>query len=67
MAKKITCLDCKIDYDLVPMSLNIPREQWLLIHPDDGGVLCANCMIIRASKLPHVINITGNITFGSDY
>jgi hypothetical protein len=67
-ADKIPCLDCGCDYAAVmPCSLNLPREQWLLIHPDGGGVLCANCMIRRAEKLPHATNITGRITFAGDY
>ncbi|HEY8079390.1 MAG TPA: hypothetical protein VIF62_34905 [Labilithrix sp.] len=49
------------------MDLVLPREHWLLIHPQDGGVLCANCMIRRASKLPTAINITGLITFADNY
>lgn len=62
------CMDCGLPYaGPAWLDLVIPREQWLLIHPDDGGILCANCLIARASKLPHVINITGRITFGSDF
>jgi hypothetical protein len=38
-----------------------------MIHPDDGGVLCPNCMVERASKLPHVINITGRIMFAKNF
>ena len=45
----------------------IPRAQWLLIHPEDGGVLCANCMLRRVSKLDGAINITGRITFAREY
>lgn len=68
MSKTIRCLDCQVNYDtIMPISLNIPRDQWLLIHPKDGGVLCANCMIQRASKLPHIINIAAKIAFAKDY
>lgn len=65
---EVKCMGCGLPYaGPAWLDLVIPREQWLLIHPDDGGILCANCLIARASKLPHVINITGRITFGSDY
>lgn len=64
----MTCLDCGTDYDAaMALSLLIPRSQWLLIHPEDGGVLCANCMLRRAAKLPGVINVTGRITFAHEY
>lgn len=59
------CIDCNIK--ILPISFNLSREQWLLIHPSDGGILCPNCIIKRASKLPNVINITGKITFAEDY
>lgn len=45
------CLDCGRDYTDFGMDLLLPRWQWLLIHPDDGGLLCANCIVRRASGL----------------
>jgi len=64
----VRCLDCGTDYDAaMALSLLIPKAQWLAIHPADAGVLCANCMLRRASKLPGVINITGRITFSAEY
>lgn len=63
-----TCLDCGTGYDAaMALSLLIPKAQWLLICPKDGGLLCANCMLRRAAKLQGVINITGRITFSSEY
>lgn len=41
------CRDCGKPYELFPLDLLLPRSQWLDIHPEDGGVLCANCMIER--------------------
>jgi hypothetical protein len=60
-----------------PIDIVLSKEQWALIHPGDeedkkagvggGGVLCAMCVLLRASKLPKVINLTCRITFGKDY
>ena len=58
------CLDCKTEVPSIDLA--IPRQQWLLIHPDDGGVLCPNCILKRAAKLPNVINLTARITFAND-
>lgn len=65
---RVPCLDCGRDYaETMALDLVIPRAQWLLIHPEDGGVLCACCMLRRAEKIPHAINVTGRITFGHEY
>lgn len=59
------CLDCgRLD---MPMDFVLPRRHWLLINPGDGGVLCAGCILLRASRLPGVINITGALTFYEQY
>ena len=47
-----TCLDCGLAYDDFPLDLLLPRSQWLEIHPTDGGVLCAACVVARAAKVP---------------
>lgn len=60
------CMDCGIE-DAESVGMLVPREHWLMIHPEDGGILCANCMVKRAKKLPRAINITGLITFAEDY
>lgn len=47
----LCCMDCDHPYgqdgwcDVI-----IPRETWLIIHPDDGGVLCFRCMTKRLEK-----------------
>lgn len=51
------CLDCGLDYAAFPMDLLLPRWQWLLIHPDEGGLLCAQCIMTRASKLPGAVAV----------
>lgn len=62
------CLDCGGVYgDLMALDLVLSKAQWLLIHPGDGGLLCALCILRRAEKLPHVINVKARITFGHEY
>jgi len=58
-----SCMDCGQHYSL---SLILSREQWLLINPQDWGMLCARCMGERAAKLDHVLWINGKIIFPSD-
>lgn len=48
--KPVACRDCGLPYRDFPIDLNLPRAQWLLIHPDDGGVLCAMCMLKRIAE-----------------
>lgn len=60
-------MDCGLDYGQYPLDVVLSKEQWLLIHPDDGGVLCGNCIVARAAKLPSVINLTVRITFAADF
>jgi hypothetical protein len=46
----------------------LPTEQWLMIHPEgEGGILCANCIVKRASKLPGAIILKARIVFAGDY
>ena len=40
-------------------------EQWAMLG--NPGVLCANCIVRRASLLPHVIKLQCRIVFASDY
>lgn len=46
------CLDCGLDYADFPMDMILPRPQWLTIHPAEGGLLCASCIVKRAAKVP---------------
>ena len=45
------CMDCGLPYEIFGMDAVMPRAQWLEINPDDGGLLCANCMVKRASNV----------------
>ena len=50
-----TCLDCGLPYRDFPLDMILPDDQWLMIHPEGlNGLLCANCIIRRASKLPGI-------------
>jgi hypothetical protein len=48
----VRCLDCGKRYAEFPLDVVLPRSQWLAIHPADGGVLCAACIVKRAAKVP---------------
>jgi len=61
------CMDCHKPYKLFELDTTLPDEQWLMIHPSDGGVLCANCIVARASKLHGAIAIRAYIDFGDNY
>ena len=58
----VGCLDCGMPYGGQDwLDLVLPRWQWLEIHPADGGVLCANCIVKRASKIPGAVSIHATI------
>lgn len=54
---KAKCKDCGMPYNQSPLNTTIPDEQWELINPGScySGILCANCMVKRASKLLDVV------------
>lgn len=52
---ELGCMDCGMPYREFPLDLLVPRGQWLAIHPGEDGVLCANCMVRRASRLPGAV------------
>jgi hypothetical protein len=45
------CIDCGLPYSDFGMDLLLPRRQWLAIHPDEHGLLCARCIVKRASSV----------------
>lgn len=51
------CLDCGQDYSDFGMDVLLPRWQWLLIHPDDGGLLCAQCIVNRAAQIKGAVGL----------
>lgn len=46
------CLDCGLPYADFPLDVVLPRSQWLEIHPDEHGLLCAACIVKRAANVP---------------
>ncbi len=60
------CMDCGLDYEDFGLDMTLPREQWLLIHPADGGLLCANCMVRRAGMLDGAIAMRAEIELVTD-
>lgn len=50
MTERVRCLDCERPYSEFGMDVHLPRSQWLAIHPDEGGVLCAQCIVNRVSQ-----------------
>lgn len=51
-ARPAVCLDCGKPYAEFPLDVVLPRSQWLEIHPDEHGLLCAGCIVARAAKVP---------------
>lgn len=51
-----SCHDCGMPYTEMGMDVVLPNYQWNgLVKPDDRGIiLCANCIVSRASKMPGV-------------
>ena len=61
------CMDCGLDYSEFGVDFTFPHEEWTQINPEENGILCANCMIIRASKLPGIIAVRGYMEFANKY
>lgn len=55
------CLDCGKPYDDFGLDMVLPDEQWMMIHLEKDGLLCACCIVKRASKLPNAIIVKATI------
>jgi hypothetical protein len=62
----LSCMDCGLPYSMFSVDSTLPDEQWRMIHDSEGGLLCAQCMVERASKLPGVVAVRMRIDFGED-
>ncbi len=52
----LKCEDCGLLYTKFGLDTTLPDEQWRLIHPErEGGILCANCMVQRASEIAGIV------------
>lgn len=52
VADDVRCSDCGLPYVEFPLDVSLPDEQWTAIHPEgSGGVLCAQCIAHRASRI----------------
>jgi hypothetical protein len=61
------CLDCGLPYQDFGLDTTLPNEQWLQIHPEgEGELLCANCIVKRASILPGIIAARMRLEFVKD-
>ncbi len=60
-------MDCHKPYDNFGLDVVLPNDQWLLINPQNDGLLCAQCMVNRAKKLGNIISIRMNLLTIKDY
>lgn len=60
------CMDCGKLYSSFPLDTTLPDDQWRQIHPDEGGILCANCMVGRLAKLPGAIAVRAHLEVTKD-
>ena len=62
------CDDCGLDYEDFSKDTVLPDEHWLMIHPEGfWGLLCANCIVARAARLPDIIYVGMRFVFAADY
>jgi len=60
----VRCEDCSKPYSDFGLDTTLPNDQWLAIYPDGfHGLLCANCIIERASYLDKIIAVRMNLEF----
>lgn len=52
-ARKARCADCGLLYSKMPLDFHVPHSQWCDIAGEDS-ILCANCLLIRASMIQGV-------------
>ena len=57
------CMDCGKLYDNFPIDSTLSNEQWRMIHDSQNGLLCAGCIVGRASCLPGVVAVRMRIEF----
>jgi hypothetical protein len=50
------CKDCNMPYDEFQLDSTLPDDQWSMIAKTEE-ILCANCIVKRASRLPGIIAV----------
>jgi hypothetical protein len=50
VSNDVKCRDCGLPYSDFGVDLVLPDQQWKEIFPEEGGVLCANCISKRVGK-----------------
>lgn len=64
---EVTCRDCGMLYGGEDwLDTVLPDTQWHALAPE-GGVLCANCIVKRASRLPYAIVLWTRIIFADEH
>lgn len=62
------CLDCGKPYESFPIDTVLSDEEWRAIHPDEKGVLCANCIVARAAAhVPGIVITRLSFVRAEDY
>src|SRR5512138_3482472 len=65
-ASKAECEDCGLPYNDFMLDVTLPDEQWLAIHPSGiNGLLCARCIVARASKLKNIVAVRAVLDDGT--
>ena len=47
----VSCADCGLPYEQMGIDLVLPDQQWRVLFPEERGLLCANCICLRAGRL----------------
>jgi hypothetical protein len=61
--KNAKCMDCGKDYNEFGMDVVLPDSQWVLINPKKDGLLCAQCIVDRVSRIDGSIVVHAIIEF----
>ena len=61
----VPCSDCGTTD--MPLDAVLTGEQWRMICPEVGAVLCASCIVRRANRLPGIMNVCMRFQFSEDF
>lgn len=64
----LACQGCGLPYEEMPLDITLPHYQWdMITTKEEGyGMLCANCIVKRARKLPGIIAVRVTLDFGEN-